>query len=293
MKIFCNFKPVEFFDFFVEKYKQYPITIYWDYPVSEKDIDKTQINIFITHEPNELFQLHTWVTYNQSLFDYILSWNKDLIPLTDNLIEFPCSWRPNNSPVYEFLGKKKFEISFLCGVKDITEGHKLRHKIYKIEDKIKIPKKWYYVLKDFDHKKGVRPGYAEYSKKLNNIPKEFKYEPSIWGKKFLYKNSMFNIGVENVQKDNQINDRAWSCFASKVVPIYWGCPNLEEIGYDERGVIRFNNENELIDIINNLTEKDYYDRLPYIEHNYQVSKRDTLEEKLCYVLDEIIKGHNL
>lgn len=104
---------------------------------------------------------------------------------------------------------------------------------------------------------------------------------------------MFNIGIENLKLPNWANDRIWSCFASKVVPIYWGCPNIEEFGYDERGVIRFENKDDLLNILNNLTEKDYFDRLPYIEHNYQVNKLDTWDNKLCYILDEIIKINNL
>jgi hypothetical protein len=104
---------------------------------------------------------------------------------------------------------------------------------------------------------------------------------------------MFNVSVENLKKENWINDRLWSCFASKVVPIYWGCPNVEEFGYDERGIIRFENEKDLLNILNNITEKDYYDKLPYIEHNYQINKFDTLENRLSYFLDELIKLNNL
>ena len=176
----------------------------------------------------------------------------------------------------------------------MTEGHKLRQKIYtELKDKISIPNKWYYVLDDFDHTTGTRPGYSQYSKDLSHVPSEYKNDPLLYGKKFLYENTMFNVGVENVKHPNWLNDRGWSCFASKVVPIYWGCTNLEDFGYDERGVIKFNNADELLNIINNLTEKDYYDRLPYIEYNYLVNKQDTLQDKLCYILDETIKLNNL
>ena len=294
MKVYSNFKLPNYFDYYTEKYKGYPIVMYFDHSVDVSTIDRSKINIFVTHEPNELFSIHDWVCYNQDYFNLIITWNKEVLKKCPNAVEFQCSWRENDSNVFEFLGEKKFEVSYLCGVKDMTEGHKLRQKIYtELKDKISIPNKWYYVLDDFDHTTGTRPGYSQYSKDLSHVPSEYKNDPLLYGKKFLYENTMFNVGVENVKHPNWLNDRGWSCFASKVVPIYWGCTNLEDFGYDERGVIKFNNADELLNIINNLTEKDYYDRLPYIEYNYLVNKQDTLQDKLCYILDETIKLNNL
>ena len=294
MKIIQNFKQKEYFDNFIEKYKNYPIVLYFDYPVQDyNQIDSNKINIFLTHEPNEFFGMHDWAYNNHKWFDAIISWNEDLVNSIDNSIEFLCSWRVSSDPTWEFLGDKKFEVSFLSGVKDITEGHQLRHKVFNLKDQISLPKKWYKTLDDFDHEVGVRPGYSEYSKDLSRLPNAARFEPNIYGKKFLYENSMFHVGIENFKIKNWANDRLWSCFASKVVPIYWGCPNVEDFGYDERGIIRFENEKDLLKILNNLTEQDYYDRLPYIEHNYKVNKSDTLENKLSYIFDEIIKLNNL
>ena len=293
MEIFSNFKLDGYFNFFHKKYKEYPITLYFDYLVDNTQINFDRVNLFLTHEPNELFGIHNWVYQNHYLFDAVISWNEKLVSSIPNGVEFHCSWRTNSSPEWEWLGDKQFEVSFLSGVKDLTEGHKLRHKIYNIGNQVTIPKKWYKVLDDFDHENGVRPGYHQYSKDLSHIPDVFKFDPLYYGKKFLFENSMFHIGIENVKHNNWINDRLWSCFASKVVPIYWGCPNIEDFGYDERGVIRFEDEKDLIVILNSLTEQDYYDRLPYINHNYQVNKLDTLENKLSYFLDELIKLNNL
>jgi hypothetical protein len=293
MIIHQNFKVKGYFDYYIEKYKNYPITIYWDYTFDFRELDKTRINIFVTHEPNELFKIHDWVYAHHNLFNAVISWDRELISKIDNGIEFMCSWRLTSDPDWEFLGDKKFEVSFLSGTTKFAEGHILRQKIYKLKNQIKIPKQWYYVLEDYDVKQNVRPGYPQYSKNVSHIPEVFKYEPNIYGKKLLFENTMFHIGVENMRKTNWINDRAWSCFASKVVPIYWGAPNLEEFGYDERGVIRFNDENDIVDIVNNLTPDDYYDRLPYIEHNYQVSKLDNFHDKFTYIIDELIKLNNL
>ncbi len=305
MKIFQNFKIEGYLDFIKEKYKDYPITLYWDYPVDIRSIDTSRINLFMSHEPGELFEIHNWLL-GQPLsngktgswvgvpiykaFHGIIAWDKKLLSHIDNGIEFQCSWRINNDPIWEFLGDKKFETTFLSGTKNLLEGHALRHKVFNIKDQITTPHRWYKVLEDFDNSSNTRPGYNEYSKDLSHIPLEAKYEPHIYGKKHLYKNTMFNVAIENVNKPNWLVEKIYSCFSSKTIPLYWGCPNLEEFGYDERGVIRFNNEKDLLNILNNLTEEDYYNRLPYIEYNYKINQKDTLKDKMFYILDEIIKS---
>jgi hypothetical protein len=40
---------------------------------------------------------------------------------------------------------------------------------------------------------------------------------------------MFHIAVENVKIDNWYTEKISQSFATKTVPIYWGCPNIEMI----------------------------------------------------------------
>jgi hypothetical protein len=87
---------------------------------------------------------------------------------------------------------------------------------------------------------------------------------------------MFNIVIENVKHINWYN-KIGDNFLSKTVPIYWGCNNIEDFGYDERGIIRFNNENELLEILNLLTPEMYFQMKPYIDYNCEIAKLDNLE----------------
>ena len=175
---------------------------------------------------------------------------------------------------------KKFEVSFLCGAKRLVEGHKFRQEIYKIEDKITIPKKWFYTLKDFDVENFNKGGIGR--------------PDDIWvQKQICYQESMFHIGVENVKYNNWCTEKICDAFATKTVPIYWGCPNLAKFGYDENGIIRFNTKEELLDILNNLTPEKYYEMLPSIEHNYTLVKADTFENNISYFFDELFESNNL
>lgn len=289
MVIKHNFFNPKILKYFEEKYKDLPITLFWDYvPQNNEELNINPYNIFLAHEPNEFFGIQSWVITNSHLFDIILSWDKTLLQNCSNSIEFYCGW------IFDWENfipsKKLFEVSFLSGIKNITEGHILRQKVYNSKNQIKLPHKWFHVLEDFDHNNNVRPGYSEYSKDVSHIPKNIN--PEIFGKQFLF-NSMFHVAIENTKKDNWYTEKIHQSFLNKTIPLYWGCPNLEEVGYDTRGVIYFDSIEELINTINNLSPEEYYKRLPFIEYNYEVAKQDTLKVKLNYIFDQIIKLNSL
>ena len=152
-----------------------------------------------------------------------------------------------------------------------------------------MPKKWFYTLDDYDQENGVRPGYSTYGKDLSHVPEGVDIVG--YGKRILY-NSMFNVIIENVKHNNWYN-KVGDSFLSKCVPIYWGCPNISEFGYDERGIIRFNNEFELIQILNSLTPELYNQMKPYIDYNYEVAKLDHIENKATQFFDAFIQANNL
>ena len=103
---------------------------------------------------------------------------------------------------------------------------------------------------------------------------------------------MFNVVVENVIYNNWYN-KIGDNFITKTVPIYWGCPNISEFGYNERGIIRFETSEQLLEIINNLSPEKYYEMLPYINHNYELVKSDTFKNNMVNFLDEFIKLNNI
>jgi hypothetical protein len=103
---------------------------------------------------------------------------------------------------------------------------------------------------------------------------------------------MFNVVIENVKYNNWYN-KIGDNFATKTIPIYWGCPNISEFGYDERGIIRFQTTDELLDIINNLTPETYQQMLPYVEYNYELVKQDTFENNISQFFDSFIELNSL
>lgn len=286
--------PQYYFKEIEQDFKNLPISLFMDYIPKTNELGLNPINLLLLHEPNEFFGLHTWAYNNYSLFSGILTYNQELLDNLPNTIKFHFGLIQSQDIEYydSFKEKiKQFELSFLCGIKNLSEGHKLRQSIYSLENQISMPKKWYKVLDDFDLSTNVRPGYNEYTKDLSHIP-DFE-APEQYGKRVLFEDSMFHLAIENVKNNNWYTEKIAQAFASKTLPIYWGCPNLEELGYDSRGIIRFNSKDELVNVLNNLTEDDYNSRLPYIEYNYQVSLKDTFKNNLSFILTQLKELNNL
>jgi hypothetical protein len=242
MYLKSNFMPAELYNKFVcdlPEFKDKPISIFNDYQPSYEELAINPYNILIVLEPNQLFGIHDWVIQNSHLFSAILTWSQPILDSCENsmLLPFGTTFLHSKDKYKELAQmKKEFEVSFLCGIKNRIEGQQLRQRIYKKGDLINIPKKWYYTLEG---------------------PKDPCYE-----------SSMFHICVENSKNKGYFSEKIIDALISKTIPLYYGCSDIEEY-FDSRGFFTFNNEDELVTLINSLTEKDYEDRKEYIEINYR------------------------
>tara|TARA_R110000796_G_scaffold81473_2_gene179438 strand:+ start:1286 stop:2182 length:897 start_codon:yes stop_codon:yes gene_type:complete len=298
MKIFTkNSIALERFEFHIdvncEKYKDKPITIFNDYQGTAEELNENPINIIILNEPNEIFGLVNWVSQHQKCFDVILTQWDQAHRSCDNALlfvhgetnldkEYIKSWENKDNT------KRNFEVTFLSGILELLEGHKLRQKVLALDSRITTPHKWFRTLDDFDPR-GQRPGYFEVKMTKHGNPIEGEGKKQVWDR-----NTMFHVAVESKNEINYFADKILDCFATKTLPIYYGASNISEFGYDEKGIIRFNDEEELLNILNNLTEEDYYSRIEAIENNYKaVQKNGFFFPRLELFLDELIEMNNL
>ena len=130
-------------------------------------------------------------------------------------------------------------VSIISSNKTQTNGHRLRHDIVnKLNGKIDVYGRTYNPI-DY---------------KLDGL-KEYK----------------FHIVVENTKRDYWFTEKLIDCFVTGTVPIYWGCPSIGDF-FDTKGMIIFDNVEELVDIINNLSIEDYIKRLESIKNNFNKSK---------------------
>jgi hypothetical protein len=284
-KVYSNFIGANSFENVLrDDLKNKPITIFNDYPIqSLEELKLNPYNILMVLEPNQLFGIHDWAIQNHNLFSCILTWGQEILDKCPNAMFFPfgISWLDEEYVNNVDKLSKKFEVSFLCGGKQRIEGHHLRHRLYKRENEINIPKQWYYTLPDYDFNEG------------HHTIKQYEGQPPGSEKKRLW-NSMFSICVENSSNKGYHTEKIIDAFLSKTFPIYWGCPNLEELGYNPDGFIYCNNEEEIITASNKLTPELYAERKTAIDYNYELAKYYAdLFGRFKTTIIEIIKINNI
>jgi hypothetical protein len=285
LKIFSNFIGAnEFESALTDDLKSKPITVFNDYPITSlEELKINPYNILIVSEPNQLFGIHDWVVNNYHFFDIILAWGQDILDKCPNALFFPfgISWLDK-----EYIDgidsiDKKFEVSFLCGAKQRIEGHHLRHRLYKRHNEITIPTQWYYTLEDYQYNNG------------NHTIVKYEDKSPGYEKKKLW-NSMFSICIENSSNRGYHTEKVIDAFLSKTIPIYWGCPNLEELGYNPDGFIYCQNEDEIITVVNKLTPEYYYNKKEAIDYNFKLAKHyANIFGRFKDTLEEIVEFNNL
>lgn len=78
----------------------------------------------------------------------------------------------------------------------------------------------------------------------------------------------FSIAMENAASDYYFTEKLVDCLLLETVPIYFGCPSITDL-FDERGLIQFNNIDELDDILNRLDDELYMSMKPFVLANKQ------------------------
>lgn len=216
----------------------------------------THDKLILVHgcEPLLLNSIDNKIIKYHDYFDSIHSFSQKVLNSCNNskLFCFGSCWTLTNklgNPVhlkkdYHDLIKtqdKKYKISFVQSGKNYLPGHQLRLEISPL------------------------------------LKKKYKFEvlfpESIDSKYKLFKDSMFHIAIENSRCNNYFTEKIIDCFMTRTLPIYWGCPNILKY-FNKNGIIIFNSKKQLKEILNNLTEKDYTNRIEAMEENYNIAYKN-------------------
>jgi hypothetical protein len=238
--------------------------------VPRSNEELSSINIITMQEPNEYFGIHDWTVQNHHLFSAILTWSDKILNNCSNsqFFSFGNTWITPEQ--YLKPRNKKFEISHLCGKLLKTYGHMLRHELLARKSEIKIPTNFFDVYGDrYD---------------INDARK---------GKEVIFGDSMFGTVIENTSHRGYFTEKIMDCFVLKTIPVYWGCSNITDF-FNEKGIIKFDNVDDLIYIINNLDENYYNEHLDAVEDNYQRALQFTdYEVRIADKVKEIFTYNNL
>jgi len=236
----------------------------------ENQEELSSINIISLHEPNEYFGKHDWVIQNKHLFNVILTWDDKILNNCDNAIYLPFGHTWFKPDQYEKHHNKEFKIAHLRGNLLKSYGHQIRWDILDRKNEIKVPTKFYDVYGD-----------------------RYNIERARIDKEEIFSDSMFGIAIENFSHRGFFTEKILDCFLMKTIPMYWGCPNIEDF-FNKEGIIKFEDTDDFIYISNQLT-KDYYNsKKDIIEENYQLAlKYVDYEQNIINKITEIFKFNNL
>lgn len=223
------------------KYDFNGITVFTDrYIDFNFDLVKSDLKIFWLLEPRAVRPYgYSKIIEIENKFDYILTYDSELLKRSEKYIKYVVG----QSRVYEpkIYDKTKM-VSMIASNKQITEGHIFRHEISnRLSKKYNIDM-WGSGYKSFDSK---LPPLSDY---------------------------YFTISVMNSKIDNFFTEVIVDNFMLGTVPIFWGCPNINEY-FDERGIITFDTIDELDEILSKLTIDDYFNRIEYIKNNFEIAKK--------------------
>lgn len=215
-------------------------------------------NYYFQIEPHEINKKVYDIIKKQKKYKKIFAWDKHILDSCSNseLFLYGTTWVKNTNFITE---AKPLSVTMLSTTKNKTSGHKFRQKV--VETLRNIKTKY--------------PIYIHVS------------PPFLKNKSDFLEKGKYSIVVENTYEKNWFTEKIIDCFRLGIVPIYWGCPNINEF-FDVDGIIPFNDLTELKEILEiNLTAKDFLNRKKAIKTNKDIA------EKYCNFnkrVSEIIKS---
>lgn len=232
------------YDSFPEKYGESDkqINFYVDNNVYFlENTDRNEHNaIALLVEPRSIIPgTYQWVQEHADKFRYIFTFDSELLELPNAklLIYGQITAEFPDTP-------KTKNISMVASDKDFCEGHRNRQEVaWKLIDIIDT--------------------YGKFNGGEYCDDKDYLSE---------YR---FNICMENYSDGYYFTEKICNCFASRVVPIYWGCPHIEEY-FDTNGIIYCRTPDEVIEKVKQILIDpihEYEKRKDAIEKNFKEVQR--------------------
>lgn len=183
-------------------------------------------------EPSVIHSKHLkLLRFTWRRFFRVLTFHESLLNRIPNAVFFPLgtTWVPEWR---ELSSNKTAMCSLIASAKRDSAGHKLRHAIVD----------W---SRDTDQDIVIMGrGYTPFEHKADGLA-PYRY----------------SVVIENVQERNYFSEKLLDAVFCNTVPIYWGCPNLEDF-VDPKGIIRCNSEAEVRSAVAKMSNEDFEERLP-------------------------------
>lgn len=248
-------------NFRFDRRSEHPIAVFTDKNLRDVVRSHAKVNIaWLLESPEYHGVYYEYISKKEHYerFDIIYTFDKQLLELDSRFHFLPIggSWIPDDG--WKIYDKTK-NVSIIASGKTSLSGHKLRHGVVqKFGNQIDAV---------------MGNGYAPFEHKLDAL-KPFRY----------------SIVIENTRTDHYFTEKLLDCFATGVVPIYWGCPSIGDF-FNMDGVIVLKNVNDLVSILTELSPEDYQHRESAIKDNFERARKYVMPEDAIY--DDLKKNYDL
>jgi hypothetical protein len=86
------------------------------------------------------------------------------------------------------------------------------------------------------------------------------------------KDYKFSIVIENSIENGYFTEKLLDCFLSGTIPIYVGSKSVNDY-FDENGIIHFEGDEDLPNILEKLTDELYQSKMESIKKNFDIAKQ--------------------
>lgn len=238
----------EFFEWYRGSENINDIVVITDNMFNRVDECSEKIKIALMIEPPAISphmheRMRDTAFYNK--FDYILTYNRSLLELSDKFVFYPfggCWIYPGDRKLHT----KTKNVSIVASAKKETPLHRFRHDI----------------IAAHGHKIGVYGnGYQRIENKIVAL-----------------RDYRFQVVIENDATDYWFTEKLIDCFVTGTVPIYCGTTAIDKF-FNSRGVILIKDDLLTIQRLIDLADDELYEWYkPYLEDNYKRAMSYTLPE---------------
>jgi glycosyltransferase involved in cell wall biosynthesis len=218
-------------------------------------------------------QIYNAIIKNHNKFDAILTFDRDLLKLIPNAIFLPVSEVSQFNRLPNPFGHEPNK-------SNLVDTYELSMDLFKVYPKSKM-------ISAVVSNKAFLPGHIKRLEFIKSVKDKIDLFGRGTGKEIPSKldalrDYMFSISIENIScDDNYFSEKIIECFLTGTIPIYHGCINIGEF-FDKRGILSFETQEELNNIIDNLSKEKYYSMLEYANKNYEACYKWPLNNDMLY-----------
>lgn len=231
----------------------------------------TMPTVYIQVEPDIICNVEQYLIDNHHRYHTIITFNQNVLNTCPNSKSYLYGTTWIERAYYDKIDttKKQFKISHLAGTKlmNNAEGHKMRQNIHHNQQ----------VLNDFPitfFRSSQQPHIHDYGN--NPLLGLGNSDTTPHNKLPLFEEFQFAIVIENSKQTNYFTEKIMDCVLTKTIPIYWGCPNINDY-FDTTGWILLDTSDlkELAEKLKALDSTYYHTYKDIIDNNHKKAQEYT------------------